>query len=120
MKHRNTDKTAEKCDFIISDGGPTAEDEDSFESRLIVRLYCKHGIVKTHRLLLNMPTTDEAPLIPTGEDENRILVQARAVKEIIEHFPTTKGPKSDPELVWSFEEDEVKVKSMERGIDTKG
>ncbi|EJD07267.1 uncharacterized protein FOMMEDRAFT_164289 [Fomitiporia mediterranea MF3/22] len=125
LKHRNTDKTAEKCDLIIIDGPQSpdsgiGESADSFESRFIVRLHCKHGIVKTHKLLLNSPMSDEAPLIPSSQEESRILVQAHAIKEIIDHFPGGKSARSDPELVWRFEEDEVKVRSMEKGIDAKG
>ncbi|KAH8108884.1 Rad9-domain-containing protein [Phellopilus nigrolimitatus] len=125
LKHRNTDRSAEKCELTIIDGvdmpdEEVRDDEDTLESRLIVRLHCKYGVIKTHRLLLNNPTNDDAPVIQSGENESRIVVQARAMKEIIEHFPNSKGPKSDPELIWRFDDDEVRVKSMEKGIDAKG
>lgn len=42
------------------------------------------------------------------------------MKDIIEHFPVSKGPKSDPQLVWSFEADEVLVKSLENVLESKG
>ncbi|THH11313.1 hypothetical protein EW145_g735 [Phellinidium pouzarii] len=125
LKHRNTDKSAEKCELTIIDGVGTPDeeirdDEDTLESRLIVRLHCKHGIVKTHRLLLNNPSNDDAPRIQNGDNESRIVVQAHAVKEIIEHFPNSRCLKSDPELIWRFDDDEVKIKSLEKGIDAKG
>ncbi|KAI5119131.1 hypothetical protein M0805_005737 [Coniferiporia weirii] len=125
LRHKNTEKSTEKCEFTIIDGVDTPEeevreDEDTLESRLIVRLHCKHGIVKTHRLLLNNPTNDDAPAIRSGDNESRLVVQSYAVKEMIEHFPNAKGPRSDPELIWRFDDNEVKVKSMEKGIDAKG
>lgn len=42
------------------------------------------------------------------------------MRDIIEHFPLAKGSKSDPQLVWTFGDDEVKVKSIETSLDAKG
>lgn len=141
LRHRNNERSVEKCDILVVEGCQAGEEarenEDSFESRLVVRLHCKHGIspfmpqdtlyannlqgiVKTHRLLLNTPTYDEAPNAPDSEFESRLTVQPGAIRDIFEHFPNTRGPKSDPELIWRFDVDEVSVKSLEKGIDTKG
>lgn len=35
-------------------------------------------------------------------------------------FLTLGEPKSDPELIWRFDVDEVSVKSLEKGSDSKG
>lgn len=48
LRHRNVEKTVEKCELIIAEGShPTEVDEedehDSLESTLVVRLYCQHG-----------------------------------------------------------------------------
>lgn len=50
MKHKTIEKSCEKCEFVISDGASQmpqmdddAEDRDTLESRLTVRLHCKHG-----------------------------------------------------------------------------
>ena len=78
------------------------------------------GIVKTHRLLLNTPGEHVVPNLPDAPNENRVSVRPRTVKEIVDHFPAAKGPKSDPQLIWRFGEDEVTVKSIESSIDVKG
>ena len=52
LKHRTVEKTVHRCELSIVEGVlPTEnidpaeddEDRDSLESRLIVRLHCKHG-----------------------------------------------------------------------------
>lgn len=78
------------------------------------------GVVKTHRLLLNDPTNDTAPIIPDNDDESKIIMQARAVKQIIDLFPMTRGARNDPELVWRFDDREVKIKNVDKGVDGKG
>ena len=96
---------------------------DTFESRLIVRLHCKHGIVKTHKLILNTPSpSDGIPSTqrPTGSGVHQIAIQASVLKEIIDHFPNTRGVKNDPELVWWFGDEDVRIKSMEKGMDARG
>jgi len=44
-------------------------------------------------------------------------VNAKSVKDVIEHFPAAKG-KSDPQLVWSFGEEDVCVRSFESALGT--
>jgi hypothetical protein len=39
---------------------------------------------------------------------------------MIEHFPVSKGARSDPQLIWNFGESEVEVKSFESSLDSKG
>lgn len=108
--------------MTIIDGADTPEEEireseDSLESRLIVRLHCRLGVIKTHRLLLNVPSSDEAPVMRDDLYESRLVVQAQIVKEMIEHFPNARGTKNDPELVWTFDEAEVKVKSVDKSYE---
>ncbi|PAV20230.1 cell cycle checkpoint control rad9a [Pyrrhoderma noxium] len=142
LRHRNTEKSVEKCEMTIIDGqspsspsltgitpptrsnpnNPTSP-TDTFESRLIVRLHCKHGIVKTHKLILNTPSpSDGIPSTqrPTGSGVNQIAIQASVLKEIIDHFPNTRGVRNDPELVWWFGDEDVRIKSMEKGMDARG
>lgn len=52
--------------------------------------------------------------------DSRICVSPQAVKEIIEHFPFAKGPRSDPQLIWTFDANDVKVKTMANSLDSKG
>ncbi|KZT10137.1 uncharacterized protein LAESUDRAFT_722303 [Laetiporus sulphureus 93-53] len=124
LKHRTVEKSVDKCELSITDGDRDAggpDDEDTLESRLTVRLHCKHGVVKTHRLLLLTPTTPLlAPSIPDPTFQSRLAVGPRAMRDMIEHFPFVKGPKSDPQLIWNFGETDVEVKSIEASIDSKG
>lgn len=40
---------------------------------------------------------------------------------MIEHFPSAKsGGKSDPQLIWSFGDSDIQLKSWETGVDSKG
>ena len=47
LKHRTVEKTVDRCELSIVEGGaePQGENEeqDGLESKLIVRLHCKHG-----------------------------------------------------------------------------
>lgn len=62
LKHRTVEKTVERCELSIVEGVQSTqhadqdendEDEDSLESRLIVRLHCKHGKLDRHHWLHN-------------------------------------------------------------------
>lgn len=143
MKHRTVEKAVERCELSIVEGvqpendQSTDEDRDSLESKLIVRMHCKHGIynlwtsrrlvfeafagvVKTHRLLLQTQTSLMAPGAPDSSNESHLTIGPRALKDMIEHFPLSKGAKSDPQLVWSFGDSEVDLKSLESSIDSRG
>ncbi|TFK44246.1 Rad9-domain-containing protein [Crucibulum laeve] len=126
LKHRTVEKTVERCELSIVEGIQPAEgvvleeDQDSLESKLILRLHCKHGVVKTHRLLLQTPTSLMAPGVPDATNESRLTIGPKSLKDMIEHFPLSKGAKSDPQLVWSFGDTEVALKSMESSIDSRG
>lgn len=78
------------------------------------------GVIKTHRLLLSTPIALLAPEVPDTSYKSQVSIGPKAVRDIIEHFPLAKGSKSDPQLVWTFGDDEVKVKSIETSLDAKG
>ncbi|KAG7098847.1 hypothetical protein E1B28_000750 [Marasmius oreades] len=124
LKHHFGDSSVERCDISIVEGEGNAnkdeDEEDSLESRLVVRLHCKHGVVKTHRLVLMTPQSLMAPGVPDTSEETFLRIGPRAIREIIEHFPLARGIKADPQLIWSFEDTEVHVKSLESSIDSKG
>ncbi|KAI0319386.1 Rad9-domain-containing protein [Amylostereum chailletii] len=122
LKHRATEKTVEKCELSIVEGATDDDDDeqDSLESKLVVRLHCKHGIVKTHRLLLLTPNSLMAPGIPDAPNESRIAIGPKAMKDMIGHFPSQRGSKSDPQLVWEFGDLDVQVRSFEAALDNRG
>ena len=78
------------------------------------------GVVKTHRLLLNDAAENFVPVKPENNLDNRICVNPRTLKDIIDHFPFSKSAKSDPQLIWRFGDVEVSVQSVDGGIDAKG
>ncbi|KAL1670054.1 Rad9/Ddc1, partial [Schizophyllum commune] len=122
LKHRTVEKTVERCEFSIVDGDhqeDAGEDHDALESKLIIKLYCKHGIVKTHRVLMLTPTSMLAPSMPDAALESRLTIGPRGLKYIIEHFPMPRGAKSDPSLIWNFGDADVEVKSLESSLDPK-
>lgn len=134
----------ERCELTILEGRPQSEDEldddrDSLESRLIIKLHCKlgaccvpspfetavpytsySGIVKTHRLPLLIPNSLLSPGVPDSQNESHLTIGPRAIRDITEHFPSGRTMKSDPQLVWTFGETDVDVKSLESSLDTKG
>ncbi|KAI0731431.1 Rad9-domain-containing protein [Earliella scabrosa] len=125
LKHKTNEKACEKCELIITDGPSQSaqfddeEEQDTLESRLTVRLHCKHGVVKTHRLPLNhstglMPTVQPSPI------QSRLVIGPKTLKGLLEHFPLGRGSKADPKLMWNFLEDEVQLRSLEPTTDAKG
>jgi cell cycle checkpoint control protein RAD9A len=78
------------------------------------------GVVKTHRLPLITQTTLMAPGVPDTENESRLRISPKAIKDMIDHFAPARSIKSDPQLIWHFGESEVEVKSLESSIDTRG
>lgn len=61
-----------------------------------------------------------APGALDSPNESRLSIGPKAVKDMIEHFSSAKGGKSDPQLIWSFGETDVQLKSWETSIDSKG
>ncbi|KAI0640814.1 Rad9-domain-containing protein [Trametes meyenii] len=127
IKHKTIEKSCEKCELVISDGASQEvrlegedEEHDTLESRLTVRLHCKHGVVKTHRVPLNPADNLMFPMMPDVGSESRLTIGPKALKNMLEHFPFGKGSKSDPQLIWNFTDTEVQLRSLETSVDAKG
>jgi len=121
LKHKTLEKTLDRLDLIIVDGVSIDgdEDHDSLEGKLIVRLHCKHGIVKTHRLLLQTPSSQLHLHVPEALNESHVVIGPKAMRDMIDHFSSTRG-KADPQLTWVFDDTEVHVRSLENSLDSKG
>ena len=61
-----------------------------------------------------------APGVPDSYNESRLTIGPKALKDLIEHFPVAKANRSDPQLVWTFDDTEVGLKSLESSIDSRG
>ena len=129
----------DKCELSIVEGvtpDPEQEETDSLETKLVVRLYCKHGlytiyfasyesdgiigVTKTHRLPLHDATSTHTFSSTPNSTESRLSIGPKALKDMMEHFPSVKGNRGDPQLIWSFGDSEVQIKSLETSIDTRG
>ena len=78
------------------------------------------GVVKTHKLPLHTIESAHQFTDDPGEDESYVTIGSKVLKDIIEHFPSVRGNKGDPQLVWGFANSEVIVRSMETSLDTRG
>ena len=78
------------------------------------------GVVKTHRLPLHTIESAHQFTDDPGDDESYITIGPKMLKDIIEHFPSVRGNKGDPQLVWGFANSEVIIRSMETSLDTRG
>ena len=61
-----------------------------------------------------------SPTMPDAEMESHITVGPKALRSMLEHFPFGKGAKTDPQLIWNFNESEVQLRSLESAVDAKG
>ncbi|KAI0299267.1 Rad9-domain-containing protein [Russula brevipes] len=121
LRHKTLEKTLERLDFIVVDGMSNHEDEDleGLDAKLIIRLHCKHGIVKTHRLVLQTPSSQLHLHVPEAPNESHVVIGPKAMRDMIDHFPSTRG-KADPQLIWVFDDTEVQVRSFENSLDGRG
>ncbi|KAF5351682.1 hypothetical protein D9756_007695 [Leucocoprinus leucothites] len=121
LKHRTVEKAVERCELSIVEGSDSDaesdEETDSLESKLVIRFLCKHGVVKTHRLVLSTPTTLMAPGVPDTPNQARVNIGPTALRNMLEHFPMNKGAKADPQLIWSFDNENVSLKTCESSMD---
>ncbi|CAE6427862.1 unnamed protein product [Rhizoctonia solani] len=122
LRHKTVEKSLEKCEMSIvegveggTEGGEDQTEDQSAESKLLIRLHCKYGVVKTHKLYLNQPPVILAPSLPM-QRPSRFVVGPRAMKDLLDHF----GRRADAQLQWMFSDDEVRVRSLERDADNQG
>ena len=77
-------------------------------------------MVKTHKLPLHTIESAHQFADDPGEDESYITIGPKMLKDIIEHFPSVRGNKGDPQLVWGFAGSEVIIRSVETSLDARG
>lgn len=78
------------------------------------------GVVKTHKLLLGEPSKHMAPGIPDSLEQSRLCIGPKAIRDLIDHFPLSKSAKSDPQLIWSFSDEDVQIRTQESSLDSRG
>ena len=77
-------------------------------------------MVKTHKLPLHTIESAHQFTDNPGEDESNVTIGPKMLKDIIEHFPSVRGNKGDPQLAWGFADSEVIIRSIETSLDTRG
>lgn len=120
LKHRALDKTVDRCELNIIQGceDDDSEETDQISARLVIKMFCKHGVTKTHRLVLMSISTFMSPDVPKQEDISTLTIGPGAMQGIMSHFPS-RG-KGDHQLIWQFDGTEVQLRSLESAIDSKG
>ncbi|KAG8986714.1 hypothetical protein FRB90_003827, partial [Tulasnella sp. 427] len=125
ISNHGADKNVERCEIAIlpgrlgdsaprASGTTTSSQGENFSSTLVIRLHCKYGVKKTHRLALNPPSPLVAPNLPVTSTQSSVVVGPRAVKDLMDHFNLTKakgGRAAGLRLIWEWGGEEVTVKS---------
>ena len=101
---RDKDSALERCEFELQ------ARPDQAECRLVFKLVCKNGVVKTYRLFYESSqylhaAFDRAPC------KNSWTISSRTLRDVVEYF----GPKTD-QLDWSFKDGKVTFTSYTEKI----
>ncbi|KAI5305140.1 hypothetical protein KEM56_005185 [Ascosphaera pollenicola] len=78
---RDKDNVVERCEVRLYDGGS----RDDSKCRLAIRMFCKHGVVKTYKLTYEAVDVQHA-IFDSNKVENRWCIDAHVLREVIEHF----------------------------------
>ena len=101
---RDKDSGLERCEFELQ------ARPDQTECRLLFKLVCKHGVVKTYRLYYEGGEALHASFDPTAST-NFWTVSSRTLRDVVEYF----GPKTD-QLDWYFQDGKVTFTSYTEKI----
>ncbi|KIW32897.1 uncharacterized protein PV07_04410 [Cladophialophora immunda] len=101
---RDKDTALETCDCELQDN------PDQAECRLVFRLNCRQGVVKTYRLFYESGEILHAAFDKIGSP-NYWSISSRTLRDIVEYF----GPKTD-QLDWYFQNGKVTFTSYTEKI----
>lgn len=101
---RDKEGGLESCDCELQ------ANEDQAECRLVFRLNCRQGVVKTYRLLYESGEILHAAFDQLGST-NHWTASSRTLRDVVEYF----GPKTD-QLDWYFESGKVTFTSYTEKI----
>ncbi|EFQ98269.1 DNA repair protein rad9 [Nannizzia gypsea CBS 118893] len=76
---KDKDTAIERCEAQLLDS------PDEIECRLIVKMICKHGVLKTYKLTYE-PADVQHALFGRSDSQNEWNVDSRFLREILEHF----------------------------------
>ena len=101
---RDKESALERCDFELQ------ARPDQTECRLIFKLICKQGVVKTYRLYYEGGEVLHASF-DQASSTNFWTVSSRTLRDMVEYF----GPKTD-QLDWFFQDGKVTFTSYTEKI----
>ncbi|KAJ9191157.1 hypothetical protein DTO027B5_6756 [Paecilomyces variotii] len=76
---RGKDTAIERCDVELQDN------EDEAECRLVIKMICGHGVVKSYKLTYESAAVQHA-VFDRSKTRNRWAIESRFLREIIDHF----------------------------------
>jgi len=101
---KDKETALERCEFELQARA------DETKCRLIVRMVCRHGVVKTYKLIYE-PTNVLRATFDKTNSPNYWTTAARTLRDIVEYF----GANTD-QLDWSFEKGKVTFTSYAERI----
>ncbi|EJU03702.1 hypothetical protein DACRYDRAFT_115054 [Dacryopinax primogenitus] len=120
LRHRNHDKGARRVKLIIREPAQNgyAEDEDQsddedgrLESRMLVKIFCDHGVVKQHRLNLEYPDELLAPFIEEDPQKKTVVAKKTSLKNLLERMRVGIS-KADGQISCDFNPADMVVKTI--------
>ncbi|RFU26903.1 hypothetical protein B7463_g9457, partial [Scytalidium lignicola] len=77
---REKDTGVEKCDVSVEDG-----DGRSGRNRFVIKIFCKHGVLKTYRLTFESVSPMHA-VFARNSANNMWSISSKTLREFVEHF----------------------------------
>lgn len=111
LRPSSGEKSIESVELQLQYG----DEDDELETKLLIKIHCKKDATRTHRMPL--AHADNSEPILDWNPRNRVSIGARAVREVLEHFPASRANRSDPQLAWEFDRAEVRVRTRPAAAD---
>ncbi|GAA5847665.1 hypothetical protein JCM5353_006857 [Sporobolomyces roseus] len=86
--------TIESCSIVVGSEDPNIPLEpgvDAGECRIIIRLHCQHGVVKTHRLTYGNPNVNNWARFDKNHCSSSWKASSKVLKEWTDHFYLRSG-----------------------------
>jgi cell cycle checkpoint control protein RAD9A len=103
---RERDTTLERCKVDLQ------EKPDQTECRLIIKMICRHGVVKTYRLTYESVEVLHATF-DKSKSENHWSISSRTLRDAVEYF----GPKTE-QLDWFYQQGKFTFTSYTEKVHT--
>ncbi|EEP77367.1 predicted protein [Uncinocarpus reesii 1704] len=82
MDFRDKDTAVEQCELQIFDG------PDEAECRVVIQMVCRHGVVKTYKLIYE-PVEVQHAVFDKSKAQNQWVIDSKFLRGIVEYFGPT-------------------------------